>query len=206
MKPFGLAVFAAALAVVFASAAFARLDIPNPDGSYNGPARRPPRVAAMGGQMKIRADEHVQTARLRIPQNVFDHLRAERADAASAPAASAALTSGGSGLGALQTVGAGVALSAAVVLFGLWLRRSPRRPSRRAVGLVLAGMVSGGAMFGAAAVATGNMPPPSKFIGNLRKAVPPKSADLSGPIDIEVVSDAESDWTVELVVPSDEGR
>jgi len=144
--------------------------------------------------LTIRADSTTQTAEIRLSRY------AAQAIARGATTASLEGDPGRAwGLSPLQTAGAGIALSAALVTAGLWVQRRRGRLDGRALGPFIGGFL----LLVCTTVAVANMPPPSKYQGDLRKALAPGGQPLTGPIDIVVDDSLESS---ELVVPTNDGK
>ena len=101
------------------------------------------------------------------------------------------------GLTPLQTAAVGISLSAALVTAGLWAQRRRDRIDPRAIGPVVVGFL----LLVGTTVAVANMPPPSKYRGDLRKALPANGKQLEGPLDVVIDDSLESS---ELVIPTND--
>jgi hypothetical protein len=130
----------------------------------------------------ILTDDKVTETRLEVPKNLLASLRAD-----------AGVPNGDSrwaGLSSLQLVVAGLALTAALTLGGLWLVRSRNRPAGRTL-IVLLAVVT---LLGAAGIVWANVAPPPPP----PKPVLPDGLLLSEKVTVDVVEKGDA---VRLIVP-----
>jgi hypothetical protein len=183
------------LAGLFAvlAAALAPLLAPSP---CSGDIPKPPdRRQVFHSSLTIRADPALRTAEIRLSRNAAEAIARGATSAAmpERPGSAWAPTP-------VQTAAVGISLSAALVTAGLWVQRRRKRLDGRALGPFVAGFL----LLAATTVAVANMPPPSKYQGDLRKALPMNGQPLTGPIDVVVDDSLDSS---ELVVPTnDDGK
>ncbi|HQR37653.1 MAG TPA: hypothetical protein PLF26_04560 [Blastocatellia bacterium] len=142
--------------------------------------------------LTIRADPTLNTAQVRLSRNAANAIASTGSGATNF-----ARTESSWGNPALRTAAIGIALSGAIVFGGLWAQRRRHRADGRVVGALIVGFL----VLACTTITVANMPPPSKYIGDLRKAVPANSDKLSGPIDFVVDDTLDSS---ELVVPTND--
>ena len=196
MKPWIYGIAAAALALALAAVTIARMDIPNPDGSRQNRSRSSDGLLQRDAHITIKADQHTEKAILRIPRAMLESLQPQAENSGSGSSGSA--SQAGWTISPLQTIVSGIAMSLAIVFAGLRLSRSRRQVSGKTVAFIAAGLI----LLGTAAMAMANAAPPSRYQGNLRKAMPAGISDLSGPVEIQVVSDGDQ-TQLTFVVPAD---
>ena len=177
-------VLAAALAALLAPSISAG-DIPKPPSTGR---------MVFHSSLTVRADSTLNTAQIRLSRSAAEAI-ARGATTASVPGEPGPAW----GMSPLQTAGAGIALSAALVTAGLWVLRRRGRLDGRALGPFVGGFL----LLVCTTVAVANMPPPSKYQGDLRKALAPGGQPLTGPIDVVVDDSLEQS---ELVVPTNDGK
>lgn len=185
-----------AAGVVLAASLSASADIPNPK-VYPRPKEQP----TPGAEVRLRIEQDYSTneARLIIPREVLNQLRAEGEGGAQASPSAGLL---GEGPGETQTVVAGLFLSLAFVLGGVWLvraRRAGGATARAALG-VAGLMVLCGA--GAAAVyANAPAVPPARRLDSNILVNDAKRRGAAGRVRVEVI---EGSGQIMLLLPRDE--
>jgi len=189
MKHSTFAVAAAALTLALVPVVVSAFNIANPSRH----ARPEDMKYAASTSFEIATQKGGWTARLEVPADVAREI----AKAAGQDGAAAG-SLGGPRISPMQTIVSGLALSFAVVLGGLWFRRTKQGVRRQAVGLAIGGAV----LVGLGAVAFGNAGPPPRYEGNLRKAFV-EGSELEGPLQIVVVPEGNS---MRLVMPAQSGK
>jgi hypothetical protein len=189
MKIWTHAVAAGALALALTPVALARFNAPDPSVRERAFSR-----VVANGAVRVVAEKNLALARLEIP----GWLAKEIGDDAGGGGAAASGSIGGPGISSLQTIASGVSLSLAIVLGGLWLRRTKAGSQRHVAGVVLVAAV----IAGTSVVTMANLGPAPRYSGNLTKALSP-GAELAGPLQIVIMPNATE---VRIVVPARGGK
>jgi hypothetical protein len=182
-----LSFFAASL--LLASAVTAYGDIARPKPS---PTPVEPKFVLHTG-LTIVPDSKAYEARLQISQSSLQELRAALGTTAANQSISERVAHSST-----RTILAGLFMCLSLSFAGVWLARSVKTRSQKAIGALLLGT----AVFGAAAIITqANAGPPGSYYWKKLPQNLAKSAPTSGGIDIEIVPDSDDNRGLKLIIP-----
>lgn len=180
--------YLALAALLLATAVSASADVPNPDKAKN----KPPKVQPFTAQMMIDPNTKSGEARLLIPREVLQQMRAGLDGEDARGSALAFFNAGGA-----QTVMAGLFLSLALAFGGVWLVRSRGRRRLGTAALCVATLALCGAA-ATAAYANAGPPPVARSLTSKILIQDAKWYGVYGQVKVEVTDD---DDQIRLVLP-----